>query len=181
MSRVLNDVAVMQSGIASVVTSLCRDGVSAISLLVVIFYRNWQLALISFVVIPLTVYVATKIGKRIKKVSIQTQEKMGDLVGILQESFSGIKVIKSFSLEQREIERFRSAADNYYHYVQKAIKYSSLSAPITEILSSVGVVAVLLTGGTMVLHGKMTSTDFFSFLTALLLVYKPIKESQWFV
>jgi subfamily B ATP-binding cassette protein MsbA len=176
MSRVLNDVAVMQSGIASVVTSLCRDGVSAISLLVVIFYRNWQLALISFVVIPLTVYAASKIGKRIKRVSIQTQEKMGDLVGILQESFSGIKVIKSFSLEQREVARFRSAASNYYHFLQKAIKYSSISAPVTEILSSIGIVAVLLTGGTMVLHGTMSSTDFFSFLTALILVYKPIKS-----
>ena len=176
MSRVLNDVAVMQGGVASVVTSLCRDGVSAISLLVVIFYRNWQLALISFVVIPLTVYAATKIGKRIKRVSIQTQEKMGDLVGILQESFSGIKVIKSFSLERREIERFGSASDNYYHFLQKAIKYTCLSAPVTEILSSVGIVAVLLTGGTMVLHSQMTSTDFFSFLTAMLLVYKPIKS-----
>jgi len=143
---------------------------------VVIFYRSWQLALISFVVIPLTVYAASEIGKRIKRVSIQTQEKMGDLVGILQESFTGIKVIKSFSLEQREVERFRSAADNYYHFVRKAIKYSSLSAPITEMFSSVGIVAVLLTGGTMVLHGRMTSTDFFSFLTALLLVYKPIKS-----
>ena len=176
MSRVLNDVAVMQGGVASVVTSLCRDGVSAISLLMVIFYRNWQLALISFVVIPLTVYAAAKIGKRIKRVAIQGQEKMGDLAGILQESFSGIKVIKSFSLEQREIERFESASANYYHFVQKAIKYTSLSSPVTEILSSVGIVAVLLTGGAMVLHGRMTSADFFSFLTAMLLVYKPIKS-----
>ena len=176
MSRVMNDVGVMQGGVASVVTSFCRDGVSAISLLVVIFYRNWQLALISFVVIPLTVAAAAKIGKRIKRVSTQGQEKMGDLVGILQETFSGIKVIKSFSLEQREVERFGIASDNYYHFLQKAIKYTSLSAPVTEILSSVGIVAVLLIGGTMVLHGRLNSTEFFSFLTAMLLVYKPIKS-----
>ncbi len=176
MSRVMNDVMVMQGGVASVVTSLCRDGVSALSLLVVIFYRNWLLALISFVVIPLTVASAAKIGKRIKQVSTQSQEKLGDLVGILQESFSGVKVIKSFNLEQREVERFGAAADNYYQYLQKAIKYTCLSAPVTEILSSIGVVAVLLIGGTMVLKGSMSSTDFFSFITAMLLVYKPIKS-----
>ena len=176
MSRVLSDVAAMQGGIASVVTSICRDGVSAISLLCVIYYRNWKLALISSIVIPFTILVAQKIGKRIKRLAIQSQEKLGELVGILQESFAGIKVIKSFSLEAREVERFQFAANDYYHYIRKTIKYTSLSGPISEIITSLGVGAVIWTGGTMVLHDRMSSTEFFSFLTAMLLVYKPFKS-----
>ncbi len=176
MSRILNDVAVMQGGIANVVTGVCRDGFSAASLLGVIFYRNWRLALITFVVIPVTVFCAQKLGKRIKRLSTESQEKMGDVAAILQETFSGIKVVKSFGLESWETGRFREATGGYYHFVRRGIKYAALSAPITELITSLGISAVIWVGGKMVLNGTTTATEFFSFLTAMALVYKPVKS-----
>ncbi len=176
MSRILNDVAVMQNGIGNVVTGVCRDGFSALSLLAVIFYRNWRLALITFLVIPCTIFFAQKLGKRIKRLSTESQEKMGDLAAILQETFSGIKVVKSFGLEKWEITRFKAATSGYYGFVRRNIKYNALSAPITELLTSLGISAVIWIGGTMVLRGSMTSAEFFSFLTAMALVYKPVKS-----
>lgn len=176
MSRILNDVATMQNGIATVVTNLFRDGISAVSLLGVIFYRNWLLALIAFVVIPLTVYPAQKIGKRIKRLSSQSQTKMADLSSLLQESFSGIKVIKAFGLENSSVRRFRSEADEYYEFIRRGIKYNGISAPVTELITSIGIAAVIWAGGSMVIKGSMSAAEFFSFITAMILVYKPIKS-----
>lgn len=176
MSRVLSDVAVMQNGIGNVVTSVCRDGFSAISLLVVIFYRSWELALITFVVIPLTIYSAQKIGKRIKRLSGQSQEKIGDVAAILQETYTGIKVVKAFVLEDWVIQRFRTTTNAYYNFVRKAIKYNSISAPVIEMITSIGIAGVIWVGGSMVMRGELTSAEFFSFLTAMVLVYKPVKS-----
>ena len=176
MSRVMSDVAVMQNGIANVVTSICRDGFSAISLLVVIFYRSWQLALVTFIVIPLTVFSAQKIGKIIKRLSGKSQEKIGDVASLLQESFSGIKVIKAFGLGEWMTQRFYATTAEYYRFIRKAIKYNSISAPVTEMITSLGVAGVIWVGGSMVMRGQLTSAEFFSFLTAMVLVYKPIKS-----
>lgn len=176
MSSVLSDVAVMQNGIANVVTSVCRDGFSAISLLVVIFYRSWELALITFIVIPLTIYSAQKIGKRIKRLSGQSQEKIGDVAALLQETYTGIKVVKAFGLEEWVIQRFRAATTNYYSFIRRAIKYNSISAPVIEMITSIGIAGVIWVGGSMVMRGELTAAEFFSFLTAMVLVYKPVKS-----
>jgi subfamily B ATP-binding cassette protein MsbA len=166
----------MQNGVANVVTSICRDGFSAISLLVVIFYRSWQLALITFIVIPLTVFSAQKIGKRIKRLSGKSQEMIGDVASLLQETFSGIKVVKAFGLGEWMTQRFHAATSDYYIFIRKAIKYGSLSAPVIEMITSLGIAGVIWVGGSMVLSGQLTSAEFFSFLTAMVLVYKPIKS-----
>lgn len=176
MSRVLNDVTVMQDAMISIVVGVFRDGIGATVLLAVIFYRNWQLAIITFLVIPLAVYPAQKIGKRLKNISKKSQEKMGDISSILQETFSGIKVIKAFSLEDRSIEKFKLANLCYYDFMKKSIKYSSLSSPIMEFTTSLGIAAVVWFGGHKVMNGQMSAADFFSFITAMALVYTPFKR-----
>src|ERR1039457_4408287 len=123
MSRVLNDVGIMQEGVASVITGLFRDGFGALFLLGVIFYLNWKLALIAFLVLPATIYPAQKIGRRIKNAIRSSQEKVGDLASILQESYSGIKVIKAFNMEQRETDRFTEVNRGFYYFLRKYIKY----------------------------------------------------------
>lgn len=175
MSRVLTDVIVMQEGVANIVTGLLRDGFSVIGLLGVIFYRNWQLALVSFVVIPLTVFPARKIGKRIKRLSSQSQGKIGDISHILQETFSGIKVVKAFGLESMEVDKFAGCNREYYRITRKTIKYGALSSPIMEVISSLGIASVIWFGGSMVLKGKMSSAEIISFMAAMVMLYNPIK------
>jgi subfamily B ATP-binding cassette protein MsbA len=176
MSRVLNDVNTMQEGVANMITGVFRDGFSALFLLGVVFYRNWQLAIISFLVIPAAAYPAQLIGKKIKRFSKMGQEKMGDLSSVLQETFSGIKVIKAFGLETREIDKFRSRNLEFYGYMRKSIKYDASSAPLMETISSLGVAGVVWIGGYSVISGKMTSSEFFSFITAMALIYAPVKR-----
>lgn len=176
MSRVISDVGGMQNGISNVVTNIFRDGISAVSLLGVLFYRNWLLALIAFIAIPLSAYSARIIGKRIKRLSNQGQLKMADLTSHLQETFSGIKVIKAFGLEERSARLFQIVSEEYYELIRKNIKYSSISAPTTEMITSLGIAAVIWAGGSMVLKGVMSSAEFFSFITAMILLYKPLKS-----
>jgi subfamily B ATP-binding cassette protein MsbA len=176
MSRVLNDVNLMQSGVGSVITGVFRDGLSAVSLLGVIFYRDWQLALISFIVIPVILIPAQIIGKRIKRLVKQGQGMMGSIASVLQETFSGIKVIKAFGLEDREIDKFRQRNLDFYYFTRKSIKYESLSTPLTELITSFGVAAVVWFGGASVISGRMTAAEFFSFVAAMVMMYNPIKK-----
>ncbi len=176
MSRVLNDVTMMQEGVANVITSLFRDGFGALSLLVLIFYLNWKLAIIAFLVIPASVVPARKIGKRIKAASQESQGRMGNLTSILQESFSGIKVIKAFALEPREVARFTAANREFYHFMRKGIKYEGLSVPVMELLTSLGIAGVLWFGGYQVISGGMKPEALLSFITAMILLFNPIKK-----
>jgi subfamily B ATP-binding cassette protein MsbA len=176
MSRVLSDVGAMQSGVANVVTGLFREGISAISLLCVVFYRDWKLAIISFIVIPISVYPAQKLGKRIKKLSVEGLGKTGEIASILQETFSGIKVIKAFNLEGREVEKFQQRNRELYTYSRRAIRYNAMSTPIMELITSFGVAAVVWVGGASVMAGRMSAAEFFSFITAMVMMYSPIKK-----
>ena len=176
MSRIMNDVNVMQEGVASIITGVFRDGFSAAALLGIVFYRNWKLAIITFVVIPATVYPAQKLGKKMKNMAKQGQGKMGDIASILQETFSGIKVIKAFGLEGREIEKFKKTNREFYYFSRKSMKYEGISTPLIEFITSFGVATVVWVGGNSVMKGTMSASEFFSFITGMILVYRPIKN-----
>jgi subfamily B ATP-binding cassette protein MsbA len=176
MSRVLNDVSAMQEGVANVITGVMREGVTALALLGVVFYRNWQLAILAFLAIPLTVYPARKIGKRIKRLSGQSLGKLGDISKILQETFSGIKVIKAFGLEPRVIADFNAVNREYYGFMRRTIKYTAVSTPVMEVITSFGIAAVIWFGGTLVMRGTMTAPEFFSFIAAMVMLYTPVRK-----
>ena len=176
MSRVLNDVSLMQEGVANVITGLFRDGLGALFLLGTIFYLNWKLALIAFLVLPATVFPAQKIGRRIKNAVRQSQEKIGDLSSILQESFAGIKVVKAFNMEEREISKFSEANRGFYHFLRKSIKYEGLAVPVMELLTSLGIAAVVWASIAMIRKGTLTPEAFLSFIAAMIFLYNPIKK-----
>ena len=176
MSRIVNDVAMMQDGVGGIVTGVFRDAIGLVSLLGVIFYRDWQLAIISILVIPLSIYPAQILGKKIKLNARKGQEEAGGFANILQEALSGIKVVKAFSLEKIMIDNFSRANRMYYDFTRKLIKYTSLSSPIMEIITSFGIAAVVFFGGHKVMANKLSAPEFFSFITAMALVYSPLKK-----
>lgn len=178
MSHLTNDITQMQEGTGQVVCSLFRDIVSALSLLGVVFYRDWQLAVISFVVIPATAYPAQLIGKKIKNASGRSLNVMGGITATLQETFSGIKVIKAFGLEDKKWEQFRDTNLAYYQQILRYIKYESLAMPVSECIISLGVAGVIYFGGNQVLSGRMSASEFFSFIAAMVMMFNPIKKLQ---
>lgn len=176
MSRIVNDVAAMQNSVAAIIAGVFRDLIGFISLLGVIFYRDWQLALLSIMIIPLTAYPASILGKKMKFAARRGQEEAGAFANILQETFSGIKIIKAFSLENNMVELFRKANLKYYEFARKMAKYDALSSPISEVVTSLGIAAVIFFGGRKVMANTMTAAEFFSFITAMALLYSPLKK-----
>lgn len=176
MSRILNDVNLVQATLSNVLITLVKDTLGLVALIGVAFYTDWRMALMAFVVIPLTVYPASRIGKRIKKFSKRGQGAMGDLTSVLEQTFSGIKVIKSFASEKRELDNFKGQNLSYYNLIRKTLKYEAASSPVVELLSSFGAAGALWYGLDRVMSGAMTQGQLFSILTAITLMYAPLKR-----
>lgn len=176
MSRILNDITIMQASVAEVLVGLLREGVTVIALTGVAFYGDWKLAAMAFIVLPLAAGPASSIGKKIKRYSLRGQGAMGKLTTALEQGFSGIKVIKAFGSEEREKERFRRENLGYYYFIRKVIKYDAASSPVMEILSAVGVAVVVWYGLHRVFTGGMTQGELFSVLAAILFMYSPAKR-----
>jgi len=178
MSRITNDIGTMQDGIANIVTGLFRDLISVVGLLGYLFYLNWQLAILSFVVIPVTIYPAQLIGKKIKKASGRSLNIMGGITAILQETFSGIKVIKAFGLENQAVHRFRTANLEYYQQISKYFKYESLATPVSELIISFGIAGVVYLGGSQVISGRMTAIGLLAFIGSVTALSRPLNKLQ---
>lgn len=176
MSRILNDVNVMQSVVSDVLVAAMRDSVTLVALLGVAFYTDWEMAAISICVLPAVGVPIALIGKKVKNYSRRGQEAMGVLTSVLEQSFSGIKVIKSFSAEESELGKFKKTNHYYYNFLRKIIKYRSGSSSIIELLTAFGLAGVLWYGLNRALSGEITQGELFSILAAILLMYAPLKR-----
>ena len=176
MSRITNDVNLIQGAVSEAVTSLFKDSFTLVGLIFVIFYRDWKLALIAMVVFPLTVYPIARFGEKMRKVATGTQITMGRLTSLLQETISGTRIVKAFGMEDYEGKRFAEENENLFRFFMKAVSIRALSSPFMEFLGGLGIAAIVFYGGYQVIHGVSTPGNFFSFLTALIMLYEPVKR-----
>lgn len=176
MSKHLNDVQSLQSSLAEVLVGSMRDLVTLIALIGVAFYTNWQMAAIAFVVLPLAAWPISIIGKRIKNYARKGQSIMGDLSRTLEQSFSGVKVIKGFGAETETAGRFKAENSKYYGMLSKVFKYDAGSAPFVEIVTGIGMFAILSYGLQQVQSEAMTVGQLFSICGAIMLMYSPFKR-----
>jgi len=176
MSRVTNDVNLIQGAVTNAITGSLKDPFTLIGLLVVMFTRDWQLSLISMVVLPFAFFPVVKFGSMLRRISTKSQESMGDISVILHETISGSRIVKAFGMEEYEKERFNRENIRYFSYLMKSVMVRALSSPLMEFLGGIAIVFVILYGGYRVIQGVSTPGEFFSFLGALLLLYEPIKR-----
>ena len=175
ISRTTNDVNLMQSAIPAAV-GLMRDSVTLVVLTVVVFYQDPILATFAFISFPFLGILVVKVGKKIKKYSRQGQEKMAELTSLLQEVFTGIRVIKAFVTEKSEMKKFKEKNNDIFKYAIKGVAASAMSNPLMEIIGTVGFSLVIYFGGLKVISGESTPGTFFSFMTAVILMYEPFKK-----
>src|SRR5690349_20251595 len=176
VSRVINDVTVMANTVSSVLKDVFQQGLTFLVMLGVIFYQNWRLGGLSFIVIPLAVLTMTRMGKRLRALATSGQERMGDMASTLQESLSGIRMVKAYGREEAEAERFKESNKAFLNTTMKAIQVSSLGSSHMEVIGVVGVAAIIWYGGSLVINGDMTPGAFFSFLTAMFMAFTPIRR-----
>ncbi len=176
MSRVLNDVDYLQNTATSAVTGIMRDSLSVICLLAVAFSRDWQLALIALVILPIGFYPIVKISKMMRTVASRSMASISEITVRLHVSIGGVRIVKAFGMENYERERFKDANDRFLKFIMKMVSISSLSSPIMEFLGGVVIVFTVWYGGWCVIHEKTTAGNFFSFIAALLMLYEPVKR-----
>ncbi len=176
MSRITNDVNLIQGAVSEAVTSLFKDSFTLVGLIFVIFYRDWKLALVAMVVFPLTIYPIARFGRKMRKVATGTQVTMGSLTSLLQETISGTRIVKAFGMEDYEGRRFAKENENLFRFFMKAVSIRALSSPFMEFLGGLVIAAIVFYGGYQVIHGVSTPGNFFSFLTALIMLYEPVKR-----
>ncbi len=175
MSRVVYDVLLLQDSVAKVITSLFKDVFTLVGLTAVIFYQDWQLAFIAILVFPIAAYIITRFGKRLRKLARESQKSVAQLNLLLQENFTGQRIVKAFAREDFEAVRFAGANEHFRQVQMKLRVMRELSSPVMELLGALGMAVIISYGGYHVIQGSTTPGTFFSFLAALLMLYTPIR------
>lgn len=176
ISKVLNDVEILRTTVSYTIKDFFVEGLTVIVLAGVAFYRRWDLALLSLIVLPLIIYAITGLGKRLKEIGMKTRLKVARITTLLHETLSGIKVIRAFTMENDMIRRHKDALQAHYRNVMREVRTSEFSHALTETISGLGVAMILFYGGYLVVNDKISSGDFFSFLTAVFLMYTPLRR-----
>ena len=176
VSRVVNDVGMMANAASSVVKDIFQNGLTFLAMVGVILYQNWRLAGLSLIVIPLSALTMVRVGKRLKRLATSGQEQMGDMASTLQETFTGIRVVKAFGREEAEAERFKERNQAFLSTTLKSNQVWALGHSHMEIIGVIGVATIIWYGGYLVIHEAMTPGAFFSFLAAMFMAYTPIKK-----
>jgi subfamily B ATP-binding cassette protein MsbA len=176
MSRFTYDVNIVKSMVSTSVAALIRDSLRIILLTGYIFYSDWRLAGVIFVVLPIAMLPLIRLSRRVRKTSIGIQENMGDLSAFIHETFIGAKVVKAFGMETYEKDRFEVKTRNLFRLEIKAAIAKALSSPVMEFLGGIASAVVVWYGGMRVIQGLSTPGTFFSFLAAVVLVYDPAKK-----
>ena len=176
VSRFLADVGSLTRGVHTVLTNIVKDLLTIIFLISVMFFHDWKLALFAVIVFPISIFPIVKIGKLVRKISSQTQVSFGVLSSKLNQVFSGIKTIKSFNTESFERNNVSSSIDNIFHLTYKSNRINSIARPLMETLGGLSVAGIIWVGGNQVIEGVTTPGTFFSFITALIMAYQPVKS-----
>lgn len=176
MSRITNDVNEIQNAVTRGFTGLVRDSLSVVGLIFVVFYQDWKLAVIAVLVLPLAIYPLFKFGSKLRKLATKGQETMAQMNTILHETFTGARIVKAFVMEDYEKARFAERNQQVLHYYLKSEWIDSLSSPLMEFVGALAIAIVIGYGGYQVIQGTSTPGTFFSFLGALLMLYRPIKS-----
>ncbi len=176
ISRTTNDIERIRSIVSSFIPELIRELVTIIGLLCVVIYQSPKLAFFALVVMPVAIYPISRLAKKMKKISKQSQEKTSDITSALSEIFTNIEIIKANNAQKYEHSRFVEENNKFFKLNLKTVKIEQSVSPLMETIGSIGVAAVIIVGGKDVIDGNINMGAFFSFLTALFMLYTPLKR-----
>jgi subfamily B ATP-binding cassette protein MsbA len=175
VSRITNDVSQVQAA-AETVTDLIRESLAVVGFAALLFYYDWNLALVFLTAAPLVVYALVRLGQRVRRVSRRGQEDIEHVTHIATEGLAGHRIVKAFGAEGREAARFGRASDQLYLTNMKITGALSALPPIMELIGGAALVGALWYGAGRVKEGLMTPGDFVGFLGTAFAMYTPIKK-----
>lgn len=176
ISRITNDIGLIRASVSNFLAEFVRESLTVIALIGVVIYQSPKLAVVGLVIMPLAIYPLATIIKKIKKISRLNQEKNSDITAKLSEIFNNVEIIKASNGEKIEEKTFTEENNKFFKLGLKATLIGQLSSPLMEFLGSIAIALVIYLGGSEVIAGKMTAGSFFSFITALFMLYTPFKR-----
>ena len=176
ISRITNDVSRLQYFVSNLLPELVREVLSVVSLVGYVVYLNYKLAFIAFIVVPVVVYPLAVVARHLKRYSHRSQEKNSDVMSRLSEIFNNLEVIKTHASEEHELQKFDEENLHFFKINMKSVYVGEIVSPFLEIAGAFGIAAIIYIGGMQVYEGAMTPGDFMAFLTAVGLVFRPIKN-----
>ena len=175
MSRIMNDVSIMQSTITRLLKELIQNSITLIALLCWIFYLKWDWAIISIIVFPVMILPIGNIARKLKKLGHKGQEILANLSSTILESFSGIKIVRAFGMEPLEWKKFNQYSDGFLKVMKKNIKYVEITSPFLELFGVISASVILWYGGYQVLTDQVSQGTFIAFIVGLFMMYTPLR------
>lgn len=176
VSRFMNDVTKLHSAVTGTLTNIGKDSLMLMGFIGFMFYQDWFMASISFFVVPVAILPVVRIGKKMRKASSNIQKETATLTILLTQAFQGIRLIKSYCMERYESQKINETIEEICHKNLKAVRVRAASHPIMEFLGGLAIASVVIYGGHAVIRGQQNPGTFFSFITALLMMYEPLKR-----
>lgn len=176
ISRLSNDTTLILQALERLMSSLVKDGLTAIVLLITMIYLDWKLAIVICFLLPLVAIPIYKIGKKVNSISKGAQVQIGKFTNLLNQSFQNIQTIKSFQLENREINYTNQEIETRILNLFRLTKYRAIMGPIIEVLAGIFIGILLTFAGYQILEGNSTLGQLTAFITALLMISDPIRR-----
>lgn len=176
ISNFLEDANLLRFAVARAITGIAKDLLMLVFLVGLMFYQNWELALIALVIFPIAVVPIRSLGKRMRKASRSMQERTGRFAAILSETILGARHVKAYGREEYEIERAKTSINHRLESWNKMVHTRAAATPLMESLGGAAVAGIVFYGGTQVISGETTPGTFFSFIAAMLFSYQPMKS-----
>jgi subfamily B ATP-binding cassette protein MsbA len=176
ISRLINDIGSIENLIANLAKDFFVESSTAIVLAGVALHRRWDLALLSFTVIPLVLITADRFGRRMKTTAARTRKLISNVTSIIHETLSGMRIIKSFTMEPAMCGRNNEAVSEHYRNVMREVRINEFTDAVMEAIAGAGVAAMIWYGSYLIVTGKLSVGSFFSFVAAVLMMYQPLKR-----
>ena len=176
ISNFLYDVNLLEQAVSGSLAAGLRNLLTLICLLGVMFYQDWELAMIAMIALPLVGFLSSKLGKRMKKAATGTQAETGVLAMLISENLDGTRVVKAYQQEEAEIEKVSESIYRRMNLLVKAAKTKAAAAPFSEFLAGFGIAGAMYYAGIRGLQGELPLNEFISFLGAMMLAFQPLRS-----
>ncbi|MDD4980086.1 MAG: ABC transporter ATP-binding protein [Candidatus Omnitrophica bacterium] len=176
ISRITNDVKLIENAVSYALTDIIYQSSQVACFAFLTFFINWRMALISIIVLPLVAIPIVVVGKVLRNLSKRSQEKMADINSLLVETFGGVRIIRAFCAEAREIAKFKKQNHDYYRLAMKSIKRMLILGITTELIGVAMALFIIYYSGRQVIEGRISFGAFALFMAALLSLIRPFKK-----
>jgi subfamily B ATP-binding cassette protein MsbA len=180
LSTIVNDIERVQAAMSTVLAEFLQQFFTLVALVCVVIDKGGKFALVLLVFLPIIISSSRRIGRSVRHTTRHGQDKLAEIQNILHETVTGVRIVKAFGMELREVLRFQGAATRLFQANLKSVRAQALSSPLMDILGAIAVALLLLLGRGQIKQGVFTEGSFLTFIAAVLMLYNPVRKFALF-